>query len=134
MGPKDTSYAGGIFFLKVLFPDNFPKSNPRIYFKTPVYHVNVNPKTSNNGEGLGHVCISTLNWWKPEYTMREVLTNIFALFYIGNPESAYVMKRADEFKYNRKLYEEKVKFFTRKYANPNDARKEYNTDWDFSYG
>ena len=135
LGPKDTSYKGGVFFLKVLFPDNYPNSNPEVYFITPIYHVNVNPK-KKRGEGyenLGHICISTLNWWKPEYKMREVLTNIFAFFYLGNPDSPYGLDRADEFRNNRKLYEEKVKFFTRKYASPNIASKEYDTDWDFSY-
>ena len=135
MGPEDTSYGGGIFFFKVLFPDNYPNSAPEICFTTPVYHVNVNPKKSfeKYSENLGHICISTLNWWKPEYTIREVLTSIFALFYMGNPNSPYGIDRADEFRNNRKLYEEKVKFFTRKYASPNVAEKEYDTDWDFTY-
>ena len=94
MGPKDTSYKGGVFFLKILFPDNFPISGPKIYYITPIYHVNVNPKKNNQNlkgyEDLGHICISTLNWWKPDYTMGEVLTNSFALFYLGNQDSPYI--------------------------------------------
>ena len=88
------------FFLKVIFPTNYPNNPPSIFSLTPIYHVNVNPKapTFAGAESLGHVCISTLNWWKPEYTMREVLTNIFALFYLGNPDSPYGLDRADEFR------------------------------------
>ena len=135
MGPKDTSYAKGLFFLKIHFPDNYPDSAPEINFITPIYHININPRipTSSESEPLGHVCISTLNWWKPIYNMREVLTNIFALFYLGNPESPYGLDRADEFKYNRALYEEKAKYFTQKYADPSIGSKEWNNDWDFSY-
>ncbi len=137
MGARDTSYKGGVFFFKILFPDNFPISGPKIYYITPIYHVNVNPKKNNQNlkgyEDLGHICISTLNWWKPDYTMREVLTNLFALFYLGNPDSPYVLDRANEFKYNRTLYEEKIKFFTQKYARPNIEVKEYDTDCDFTY-
>ena len=65
--------------------------------------------------------------------MREILTNIFTLFYLPNPESPYGFDRAIEFKNNKGLYEEKIKFFTEKYAKPNVCGKEYNESWDFSY-
>ncbi len=136
LGPKDTSYRGGLFYLSINFPEDYPKKAPEVCFITPIYHVNVNPKapTFEGAENLGHVCISTLNWWKPEYTMREVLTNIFALFYLGNPDSPYGLDRADEFRNNRSLYEEKIKKFTKKYANPMKGFKEYpkNENWNFS--
>ena len=136
LGPKDTSYRGGLFYLSINFPEDYPKKAPEVCFITPIYHVNVNPKapTFEGAENLGHVCISTLNWWKPEYTMREVLTNIFALFYMGNPDSPYGLDRADEFRNNRSLYEEKIKKFTKKYANPMKGFKEYpkNENWNFS--
>ena len=138
LGPKDTSYKGGLFFLSIKFPESYPEKAPEVCFLTPIYHVNVNPKapkTQGDGvESLGHVCISTLNWWKPEYRMREVLTNIFALFYMANPDSPYGLDRAEEFRDNRALYEEKIKKFTKKYANPMSSKKIFdrNTDWDFS--
>ena len=135
-GPKDSSYSGGTFILTISFPKNYPNSAPEVCFKTPIYHVNVNPKQlPNNGEKLGHVCISTLNWWKPEYKMRELLTNIFALFYMGNPDSPYGLDRADELRNNRAIYEEKIKYFTKKYANPMSTGKNLNRDqdWNFNY-
>ena len=94
--------------------------------------------------------------------MREVLSNLFALFYLPNPESPYGLDRVDEFWENRELYDKKIKYFTKKYANKlsqfeevllsfdhsvhkknrklfenyiRNLIKSYNTtkDWDFSF-
>ena len=137
IGPKDTNYRGGIFILYINFPDDYPNVKPEVCFRTPIYHVNVNPTKSNmpGAEPLGHVCISTLNWWKPEYKMLEVLTNIFGLFYMANPDSPYGLDRANELRSNKDLHEAKIKHFTKKYANPGvcNIDKEYPQSWDFSY-
>ena len=139
LGPKDTSYSGGLFYLTVDFPQDYPQRAPEICFLTPIYHVNVNPRLPRvqGSESLGHVCISTLNWWKPEYKMREVLTNIFALFYMGNPDSPYGLDRADEYRNNRAVFEEKIKHFTKKYANPlagvNSKYLRRDQDWNFNF-
>jgi len=83
---------------------------------------------------LGNVCISTLNWWKPEYKMREVLHNIYLLFYCQNPYSAYGTKKSKEYIEEREVYYEKAKYFTKKYANANRNLKENDIkkNWDFS--
>ena len=134
-GPKDSSYKVGRFILTIDFPKDYPNHAPEVCFKTPIYHVNVNPVKSPNGDRLGHVCISTLNWWKPEYKIREVLCKIYALFYMANPSSPYGLERGIELRDNKELYEEKVKYFTDKYANPGHCNidKDYNDSWDFTY-
>ena len=134
-GPRDTSYGRGFFYLTIQFPDNYPTGKPEVFFTTPIYHLNVNPikRDYEGAEPLGHVDISTLCQWKPEYNIRKVLCDIFILLYEPNPECAYQLKTAYEFRYNRNLYEEKVKYFTKKYAFLGKAYKEYNESWDFSY-
>jgi ubiquitin-conjugating enzyme E2 D/E len=136
LGPKDTSYAGGIFLMIIQFPDNYPEKVPEVFFKTPIYHLNINPmKPKYEGsEPLGHVSISILNWWRHYYRIRQVLCDIFALLFMANPDSPYGLARANEFKFNRVLHEEKIKYFTKKYANPRFCNicKIYD-DWEFSY-
>ncbi len=65
--------------------------------------------------------------------MGVAIIDIFALFYLGNPESPFGIDRADEMRNNRELFEKKVKYFTKKYANISIGYKEYDKNWDFSY-
>ncbi len=67
--------------------------------------------------------------------MRDLILSIFALFYMQNPESAYGLDRAKECHENRSLYEEKIRYFTKKYANSMSYLKGFDRtkDLDFSY-
>ena len=125
-GPKDTSYSGGMYLYEIYFPDNYPEMPPEICFRTPIYHLNVNPfKPKNNAktnENLGYVSLNILNFWKPEYTLKEVLFHLFYLFYKPNPDCCYGLERAYEFKENKDLYEKKIKYFTKKYARPSSYK------------
>ena len=136
-GSKNTSYNDGLFRINVEFPEEYPLKPPEVYFITPIYHLNVNPRAPRSSEDmpLGHISLSTLSWWNKEYKMREVLINIFALFYKANPESPFGLERAEEFVENRDLYEEKVKYFTKKYAMfyTFPKKNEITEDWNFEY-
>ena len=115
IGPSDTPYAGGMFFLTADFPDNYPNSRPEVKFTNKIYHLNV----SSNG----HVCISTLNDWdnnirnkKANPAMVDVISSIFALFYDQNPNSPYDHDRAREYEKNRPEFDRKAREWTKKYA------------------
>ena len=133
-GPKDTPYVGGIFFLHLIFPDDYPLHSPEIVFLTPIYHLNVNPwKMELNGaEPLGHVSVSLINWWEPETTPREILARLHSIFYWANPDSCFGLERANEYRFNRSLYELKARYFTKKYANYTQKKELYDKTWDFS--
>ena len=135
IGPKDTSYADGLFFLKIIFPEDFPDKPPDVIFLTPIYHLNVNPLIPKflPGESLGHACFSVTNWWKPKTSIEELFIKLYSVFYLAD-DSLYGFERVEEYRNNRTLFEKKIKYFTNKYANPLlKGQKDYSDkDWDFS--
>ena len=106
VGPADTPYAGGVFFLQADFPDSYPRNGPKIRFLTKIFHCNVFD---------WGICISTLNNWKPT-PMEKVLSDILALFYANNPDNQEQPSR--EFRTNKKLFEQHCREWVQKYAKP----------------
>ena len=134
IGLRDTFYKGGLFYLKIKFPDNYPESPPEIYFQTPVYHLNVN-SSSKSGIPVGKVYLRALNNWKNYYNMKKILPEIFVLFYKNDPECGFDKEKNQEYQNNRKVFDEKIKYYTKKYANPMISSEDINigSDWNFNY-
>ena len=112
VGPQDTPYAGGMFFLTADFPVGYPQKKPEIRFTNKIYHLNVR-------DSDGHICISTLNQWIPETPMVDVISAIFALFYEQNPFSPYSLTMAGQYKLNRSGFDATAREWTKKYASMN---------------
>ena len=130
LGPKDSLYKGGMFYLELKFPKDYPNNPPQINFLSPIFHPNVCPYKNS----LGLVCHNFIKNWNPSYTVGFIFTKLYALFYQVNPESAFDKEIANEYLFNRPLYESKVIFFTKKYANPvSGYYRDLDKDWNFSY-
>lgn len=70
IGPDDSPYSGGVFFLDIHFPANYPFQPPKILFTTRIYHCNVNAN--------GAICLDILSdQWSPMLTISKVFICTF---------------------------------------------------------
>jgi len=108
-GPDNSVYTGGVFFLTIHFPTDYPFKPPKVAFTTKIYHPNIN---SN-----GSICLDILRaQWSPALTIAKVLLSICSLLTDPNPDDPLVPEVAKQYKTEREKYNQMAKEWTRKYA------------------
>ncbi|MGH0127335.1 UNVERIFIED_CONTAM: hypothetical protein FKN15_030672 [Acipenser sinensis] len=78
MGPSDSPYQGGVFFLTIHFPTDYPFKPPKVAFTTKIYHPNIN---SN-----GSICLDILrSQWSPALTVSKAVREVSFSTSSGGP-------------------------------------------------
>ncbi|CAG9314274.1 unnamed protein product [Blepharisma stoltei] len=109
IGPPETPFEGGNFRFDIIFPSNFPVSPPEFFFRTRIYHPNVNSE--------GKVCSEILSVaWRPGISMRAVLCAICHLLAEPCPEQGYVNDACNTMRANVSAYEREAKRYTADFA------------------
>jgi ubiquitin-protein ligase len=123
---SDSPYSGGVFFLAIHFPTDYPFKPPKVNYTTRIYHPNIN---SN-----GSICLDILrDQWSPALTISKgmylimlqfqyisnaetVLLSICSMLTDPNPDDPLVPEIAHVYKTDRSRYESTAREWTRKYA------------------
>ena len=113
LGPTESPYENGVFFLEINFPAEYPYKPPRIHFTTKIYHPNIN---SNGG-----ICLDILkDQWSPALTISKVLLSICSLLNDPNPDDPLVPSIAELYIKNKELYIINARAWTLQYAMGED--------------
>ncbi|EDV93367.1 ubiquitin-conjugating enzyme E2-18 kDa [Drosophila grimshawi] len=108
--PEKAPYNKGAFQIEISFPPQYPFMPPKIVFKTPIYHPNVDEK--------GEVCLSIIavDNWKPTTRTENVFQALIDLVHNPQPEHPLRSDLAEEFIKEHKTFMKTAESFTRRNA------------------
>eukprot|EP00039_Didymoeca_costata_P018718 m.334674 g.334674 ORF g.334674 m.334674 type:complete len:153 (+) comp17409_c0_seq1:138-596(+) len=100
LAPQNKPYDKAAFKFELDFPEQYPFKAPKLTFKTPVYHPNVDEK--------GDICMGVLQAdnWKPATKVANVLEALVQLF--NEPEASHPLRDeiANEYLKEKEKFEE----------------------------
>ncbi|KAB8201697.1 ubiquitin-conjugating enzyme E2-16 kDa [Aspergillus parasiticus] len=115
-GPEESPYSGGVFYIAIAFPTNYPFGPPKVSFTTKIYHPNI------SGHGDIFLGILGRTEWSPKTTISKVLQSISSLLKEPQPDCPYIHKNpglldiAHIYKTDRPQYEATAQEWTHQYA------------------
>ena len=103
VGPDDSPWEGGIYSLRLTFPEQYPTEPPFVRFSCEMFHPNIFSD--------GTLCLDIIqDLWSPIYTTSTILTSIQSLLTDPNPNSPANPEAAKLLVTNIKEYKKRVRF------------------------
>ena len=102
VGPDESPWEGGIYKLRLQFPDQYPDKPPRVRFLSEMFHPNIFAD--------GSLCLDIIqDKWKPIYTVASILSSIQSLLCDPNTDSPANQEAAKLYQANKKEYNKCVR-------------------------
>eukprot|EP01084_Bolivina_argentea_P015266 28544_1 len=118
LGPCDSPYEGGIFFLSIRFPQDYPFKPPKCKFDTRIFHMDVNKNGSIQLD-----CIR--DRWSPALSISKVLRSICSLLTDPIIDGALNLQIKMLYLRNRKLHCRIARKWTLRYCNYESFAQEF---------
>ena len=112
MGPGDSPYAGGVFFLNITFSTDYPFKPPKFRFTTKIFHPNI----CNHCGELCYGLDILKDQWSPALSISKVFLSINSLLANPNPDNPIFVEAGGLYIRDRAKFEETAREWTKKYA------------------
>lgn len=109
IGPETSPYAGGVFYLDIQIPVEYPFEPPRVKFVTNICHPNISSE--------GDICVDILkDTWSPALTIGNILLSITSLLSDPNARNALDGDIGKLYLWDRQAFVQRARDWTIRFA------------------